>query len=429
MLQRSGHRRSADAAQRRATENGQWWNSLSDPAEPAALSNTQRALIQTYPHQIGNADGLPAAIRDHANRLSISRDLGEFIAREPADGRILHWVRTELTPAESKKFGSLIRTRNHLRQLDRQATEIPGSPPVHLLSYDCTAFKGKGKAVVALGNVDTAQTVNWHVPGTNTTSSSLAYQFKPLRNLYEETLRVDPSLELASIIWIGYDAPTGHVNTGYLKAAFRARARVGGNRLMCDIAAFHATRRLAGTAAPGKLVNRLYGHSYGSVTASYAGRDGRLAGLVGSIVLAGSPGAGPVRHAAEFGIGEENIYVAASWRDPVTMFGADRPGAWSRLHHRLGLGIDPATEAFGGKRIGAEFPNSPNFTGVEAVHQGYLLYDSDTGLPNEALANVARITAGLGGVLASVERRLSSHRRIKRPLDSERGRYAYSNSK
>ncbi|WP_157110341.1 helix-turn-helix domain-containing protein [Nocardia anaemiae] len=423
-LQRPGDHLFADAAERRATENGQWWDSLSDPDAPGGLSSTQRALIQVYPHQIGNADGLSAVIRDHANRLSIRRDLDAFIARRPVGVGMLDWIRTGLTAAERKQLGNLIHIRNHLRQLDRQAAEVVGSPPVHLLSYDSTAFHGKGKAVVALGNVDTAQTVNWHVPGTNTTSSSLAYQFKPLRNLYEETLRVDPSLELASIIWIGYDAPTGPVNTGFAKAALRDRARVGGHRLLCDIAAFHATRRLAGTATPDRLAIRLYGHSYGSVTTCYAGRYGRLAGMVASIILAGSPGAGPVRHAEEFGIGAENIYVLASWRDPVTIFGADRPGARSRVNPRLGHGIDPATEAFGGQRIGAEFPASPNFAGAEAVHQGYLHRDPATGLPTEALANVAQITAGRGDALVRVERRRSGRGLGVRPIDRERGRYA-----
>ncbi|WP_433208462.1 helix-turn-helix domain-containing protein [Nocardia sp. CA-107356] len=426
-LQRWGDRLPADTAQRRATENREWWTALSDPTEPGELSTSQQALIQVYPHQIGNADGLPATIRDHANRLSISRDLGEFIARKPADQRLLNWLRTNLTDAERKQFANLILTRNHLQELDRQTAEIPGSPPVHLLSYDSTAFNGKGKVVVALGNVDTAHTVNLHVPGTNTTSSSLAYQFKPLRNLYEETLRVDPSLELASIIWIGYDAPAGPVNTGYAKAAFRRRARVGGRRLLCDIAAFHATRTRAGTAAPDQLVIRIYGHSYGSVTMFYAGRYGGFAGMVRSATASGSPGAASVRHAAELGIGTDNVYVAASWRDLVTMFGADEPGAWSRFNPRLGLGIDPAAEAFGGKRIGAEFPDSPDFAGVEAVHQGYLLRDPATGLPTEALANVAQITAGRGDTLASVDRRRAGRGVVARPIDSERGRYAGGN--
>ncbi|MEU4341364.1 alpha/beta hydrolase [Nocardia sp. NPDC023852] len=422
-LQRRGDTYIADAATRRAFENAQWWHSLSDLANPGQPSAAQQALIQVFPHQIGNADGIPAVIRDRANRLSISRDLGAFNARRPPDGRILDWFRTGLTAAESKQFGNLIHTRNHLAQLDQQAREVPGSPPVHVLSYDSAAFDGDGKAVVALGNVDTAHTVNWHVPGTNTTSRSLAYQFKPLRNLYEETLRVDRSLELASIIWIGYDAPTGTANTGYLKAAFHSRAEKGGDLLLSDIAAFHATRQFAGTADPDRLRNRIYGHSYGSVTTCYAGRYGRLAGLVASITLSGSPGAGPLRNAAEFGIGAENVFVAASWRDLVTMFGADQPGPWSRIHWRLGLGMDPASEKFGGRRIGAEFPDSPDFAGVESVHQGYLHYDSATGLPTEALANVAQITAGRGETLVAVDRRQPGRRIGSAPVDCERGRY------
>lgn len=261
------------------------------------------------------------------------------------------------------------------------------------------------------------------MPGTDTTSSSLAYQFKSARNLYTESRKVDPSLELASIIWIGYEAPTGPVKTGFVKAAFRRRARIGGDRLVCDVAAFHATRRRAGTATPDKLVNRLYGHSYGSVTTCYAGRGGRLAGLIGSVILSGSPGAGPLDHAEDFGIGAHNVYVLASWRDPVTMFGADEPGAGSRYHRGLGLGIDPATEAFGGQRLGAEFPDSPDFAGVEAVHQGYLHYDPVTGQPNEALFHSAHITAGRGDTLTRVPPRRAG-RVAFRPIDAERDRYA-----
>ncbi|MGW5520448.1 alpha/beta hydrolase, partial [Nocardia africana] len=423
-LQRRHSRRHPASAQRRATENAEWWDSLRDPAAPGGLSAAQRALIQVYPHEIGNADGLPAVIRDHANRLSIRRQLDEFVARKPAGTGMLDWVRTTLTAAERKRFDNLVHVRNHLRQMDLRAAETPGGPPVHLLFFDAAAFHGKGKAVAALGNVDTAHTVNWHVPGTNTTSASLAYQFAPLHNLYHETLRVEPSLELASIIWIGYDAPAGPVNTGFVKAAFRRRARVGGERLACDIAALHAGRRRAGTADPDRLVNRLYGHSYGSVTLSYAGRDGGLAGLVDSVILAGSPGAGPIRHAEEFGIGADNVYVFASWRDVVTKFGADEPGAHSRYHHRVGHGIDPATEAFGAVRLAAEFPNSSHFAGVEAVHQGYLHYDPETGLPNEALDHAAHITAGHGGTRERVAYRRAGARPFAGPADPEQLRYA-----
>ncbi|MEU2034657.1 alpha/beta hydrolase [Nocardia amamiensis] len=430
-LQRSGTRRIVDSARRRATENADWWHALTDSARPGELSPAQQALLRVYPHQIGNADGLPAQVRNDANRLAITRDLETFLARRP-EGRGMWWSRTVLSADELKQLGNLVLTRNHLAQLEQQAGELPGNPPVHVLSYDATAFGGDGKVVVALGDVDTARTVNWHVPGTNTTLRSLHYQFTPLRHLYEETKRVDPDLELASIIWIGYDAPTGPINTGYVRAAFRGRAKAGGDLLLHEIAAFHATRAHAGTADPRQLTNRIFAHSYGSVTASFAGKHGRLAGLVGSIALSGSPGAGPVRSAAAFGIGAQNVYVAASWRDPVTMFGADQPGAWSRyLGTGLGLGMDPSSEEFGARRIRAEFPRSENFGNAEQVHQGYLRpSDPRTGRPTESLANFGRIAAGGGDTLPSVDHRHPppdpgwARRRVgTAPIDVERGRY------
>ncbi|NKY89644.1 PfkB family carbohydrate kinase [Nocardia veterana] len=425
-LRRREQRPSMQDAQHHSNEIGRWWDSLSDPAEPGGLSKAQRALIQVYPQQIGNADGLPAVIRDHANRLAIRRELDEFVARKPVGVGMLAWLRTELTAAERKQFSNLVHVRNHLRQMDMQATEVPGSPPVHLLSYDSTAFHGNGKVVAALGNVDTAHTVNWHVPGTNTASTSLAYQFKPLRNLYEETLRVEPSLELASIIWIGYAAPTGPLNTGYAKAAFRRRARVGGIRLRCDIAAFHATRRRTGTADRSQLVNRLYGFSYGSTTTCYAGRDGRLAGLVHSVILAGSPGTGPLRHAAEFGIGADNVYIFGSWRDTVSTLGAGETGVQRLFYPVVGLGMDPARKTFGAVRLPAEFSDSLVSTGM--VHRGYLDRDPATGQANESLTSAAHITAGRGATLARAGHRRAGRWVVARPIDPERGRYANGNN-
>ncbi|MEU7764907.1 alpha/beta hydrolase [Nocardia sp. NPDC049190] len=428
-LQRRIIRGFAVSARKRATVNADWWHALADPAHPDQLSQVQQALVRVYPHQIGNADGLPAPVRNDANRLAITRDIEDFIARRPS-GRGRWWWRYVLSEAERRHFSNLVVTRNHLVQLDRQAAALPGEPPVHVLAYDAAAFGGSGKVMVALGNVDTAQTVNWHVPGTNTTLRSLLYQFTPLRNLYEETKRVDPNLELASVIWIGYAAPTGPVNTGYLKAAFRRRAKVGGDLLLHEIAAFHATRERAGTAGPDRLKSRIFAHSYAVVTVSYAGKRGRLAGLISSVWMSGAPGS-PADSAAEFGIGD-NVHVVSSWRDGVTMLGADQPGAWSRYGSgRLGHGLDPASEAFGARRSRAEYPLSDNFGKVEQVHQGYLRHsDPHTRRPTESLADAARIAAGRGDTVTPVERRRPApdpgwaRRRVgAAPIDVERGRY------
>ncbi|MEU7631997.1 alpha/beta hydrolase [Nocardia sp. NPDC049220] len=428
-LQRKIIRGFAVSARRRATVNADWWHALANPARPDELSRAQQALILVYPHQIGNADGLPAPVRNDANRLAIARDIEDFIARRPT-GRGRWWWHYVLSDAQRQHFSNLIVTRNHLVQLERQAAALPDKPPVHVFAYDATAFGGSGKVVVALGNVDTAHTVNWHVPGTNTTLRSLPYQFTPLRNLYEETKRVDPNLALASVIWIGYAAPAGPVNTGYLKAAFRRRAKVGGDLLLQEIAAFHATRERAGTAGPKQLKNRIFAHSYAVVTVSYAGKRGRLAGLVVSVWMSGAPGS-PADSAAEFGIGD-NVHVVSSWRDGVTMLGADQPGSWSRyVSGRLGHGLDPASEAFGARRSRAEYPLSENFGNIEQVHQGYLRHsDPQTRRPTESLADAARIAAGRSDTVTPVERRRPApdpgwaRRRVgAAPIDVERGRY------
>ncbi|MDT0551126.1 alpha/beta hydrolase, partial [Streptomyces lonegramiae] len=90
--------------------------------------------------------------------------------------------------------------------------------------------------------------------------------------------------------------------------------------------------------------NHIFAHGYGSTAVSYAGRDGRLANDIRTVTLTDSPGAGPVRRAAEFGIGADNVYVASTSRDVPAALAGRTPIA------ELSLGVDPWAEAFGANR-------------------------------------------------------------------------------
>nr|WP_212761660.1 alpha/beta hydrolase [Nocardia uniformis] len=370
-------------ARAQALANAHWWQSLS--------LRQQGAVLAVHPEVLGNADGIPATVRDQANRLSVVRDLTDLRGRDFG----------KLSPEQQQQLRNLETTVAALVDAERQAREVTqrgdrAAPSVHLLSYDATAFGGKGRAVLAFGNVDTADVVSWHVPGMKTKLQELWWNAKFARNHYEATLDSNPDGSVASIAWLGYDAPAGFSD------AFRTtQAEAGGTLLARDISAFNATRALAADQdGPPLPVNHIYGHSYGSTTTSFAGRDGRLAGEVGTITLAASPGAGPIGHAAQFGIGLNNVFVASMSTDPITWLGANR------TNPRLGLGIDPSVEGFGARRVASEFPDTQRFSDPKKHHKQYYEFvDSARTRPTESLANFGRIAAGRADAVTTEQHR------------------------
>ncbi|MET8655422.1 glycerophosphodiester phosphodiesterase family protein, partial [Nocardia aurea] len=252
-----------DSARDRAAANARWWDTLSDPERVA--------LIDLYPHRIGKADGLPAPARDEANRLAIAQDLADLRAiRE-----------TQLTDTQRQVLANLEATSTALADAERYAAEVGSdvpTPDVRVLSYDAAAFGGKGRAMLAFGDVDTADSVSWHVPGIKTNLGKLGWNAEFARNHYEVTARKNPGLRVASIAWLGYDAPAGY------STAFRTGpAEQGGEWLARDIAAANAAREARADGVRALPVNHVFGHSYGSTTTSYAGGGGRLASEVSTI--------------------------------------------------------------------------------------------------------------------------------------------------
>ncbi|MFF2552668.1 alpha/beta hydrolase [Nocardia sp. NPDC058058] len=386
-------------AHQKARENHDWWQKLT-PDE-------QSAMTRLHPHEIGNADGVPPHVRDQANRLSIARDLAELRERNP---RVDKWTSRFSDPEGRQQFQNLQSTIHNLEHAetladtfanrDRTDPSDPSGyrPPVHVLSYDSTAFNGEGRAVVAIGDVDHASTVSFHIPGITTTVRSLEVNLNNAFNHFWATSDNvhDPSM-VASIAWIGYDAPSGsRIGREMTNPALAQR---GGQLLARDVAAFNQTRKinagLPGGSPPPDV--HLFGHSYGSTTTSYAGSGGRLTGEVSTITLLGSPGAGPVVHAAEFGIGAENVFVASSSRDPVTWIGSSTPGEIARAAPGLsmGLGMDPSVEAFGARRVIAQFPGGVKTFSDIGTHTGYYRFHDDAhSIPSESLYNFAKIAAG-----------------------------------
>lgn len=370
---------SRDQAIARAHDNSDWWHQLS--------GEEQRALIDTYPREIGNAEGVPPAARHEANSQTLANDRDALRTRQDNGER--------LTRGEQKYLNRLDELERAIREGEQKAKDAGVGGP-YILALDPHAFKGDGRAIVAFGdNPYKAQSVSWHVPGLTTTIDKLATNMDNAFNHLQSTRQEHPGISAASIAWIGYNAPSG---LGSWRVAGHGLARVGGDILHSDISAFNLARDLHAGDGTNFRNNHIFGHSYGSTTTSYAGIGGRLHDQVSTVTLLGSPGAGPHRSADGFGIGRENVFVASSSRDWVTTIGGRDTGG--RFLGHFGLGRDPAMDTWGGQRITSEFPaHMSTVKGTVGTHTAYYHYveapaGPHPGVRSESLANFGRIASG-----------------------------------
>lgn len=362
--------------ERRSADNARWWERLS--------GEEQRALIDTYPREIGNAEGIPPWARTEASTHELTRLHDELQARKDAGEHLTRGERKEL-----KRYEGIQRA---LDDAHSWAREHGGE--VNILAFDPHAFGGDGRMVVSVGeNPFHSDAVSWHVPGYSTTIDSIGGNLENAR-AHLESVWEQGGTKVSSIAWIGYDAPQGI--KGLWDVAHTKLASTGGDILHGDITAFNAARDVIAGDGSHFFTNDIFAHSYGTTTTSFAGHEARLGNEVRSITLAGSPGAGPIHKAADFGVGDK-VFVASSSRDPVTMLGGRTADSAGRFFGR-GLGFDPAMEGFKGQRVTSEFPQHMDHLlgkhGTVSTHTAYYKFDPILGGRTESLANFGRIGAG-----------------------------------
>jgi hypothetical protein len=146
-----------------------WWDSLR-PEERERLNDEQ-------PERIGNLNGIPVAIRDSANRKVMNVDLVRV--RHAASGA---GVPTETVLAAPEMYGltqaDITRYRNAenvQKGIDVNARKRPdGSPinPIFLHAYQPDAFGGQGRAAIAIGNPDEADTPRFWCLAPETASAT-----------------------------------------------------------------------------------------------------------------------------------------------------------------------------------------------------------------------------------------------------------------
>ena len=376
-----------EEARARARNNAAWWKGLT--------ADQRDALIKTYPQHIGNAEGIPPFDRDAANQIVLQQ------LQDQADGIKSKIDRFEPTSRAERKL--LKRVTNFQEALDKakRDAERAGVDGPFLLAFAPAEFGGDGRAMVSFGHDPyDAESVSWHVPGVQTTLKSMfGFYTGGAMNHLQSTLKESPNLTAASIAWFGYDTPSG---SKLWRMMNQTLARSGGDILFSDISAFNAGRdTFAGDGRP--FDNHVFGYSYGSTTTAHAGRGGRLAAQIRTVSLIGSPGAGPMQHASDFGLEPDSVFVASSSRDMVTALGGRTPGSTSGLLSSvgrilgLGLGVDPAMDFFGAVRVTAEVSASMNRPLILGTHHTYYQNANPAADPtarSEPLVNLGRIAAG-----------------------------------
>ncbi|WP_406252624.1 alpha/beta hydrolase family protein [Streptomyces atratus] len=384
-----------DAIPRDATpaERKAWWSALTD--------EQREEYLAVYPDQIGNLDGIPALVRDAANRDNIQLLMGKLEGRDDAKSE------TQLAA---------------LREIDRQlrGASEPGAPPMYLLGI---SDEGLGRAMVSFGDPDTSRNVSAYVPGLGTSldESFVHNDIERARSTAIGARAMNPSS--ASIVWLGYDPPQLPAEKIQENLAVMSDrdARIGAPAYSQFMEGLSATNR---NSDPHMTA---IGHSYGSLTVGMAAQSGSGIPGVDDIVLLGSPGTG-AETAEDLKVGKGHVYVGAAENDPVTKLpnhaealgvvegfktgfsSQSRPEAGAAagvvgagVGYLLGdagtresqiyYGTDPARAEFGAQRIRVDDGPRPLIDGgpVDA-HSNYFDPEKD----EESARNVAKIVSGYG---------------------------------
>ncbi|HYJ70502.1 MAG TPA: alpha/beta hydrolase [Nocardioidaceae bacterium] len=350
-----------------------WWAGLT-------LAH-QAALIAYAPRRLGNLNGLPAEVRDEANRIVLAEDYAALKAKDPG----------KLTSVEMKALANMEKILGQLAEREAHKDPITGEPvPVQLYIYDPYAFDGDGRVAIAVGNLDEADHVAVNVRGATNTQGLSATRTE---NMYDQS-RWASGDSVAVLDWMGYDAPntgapdhpawdipeTGIDQPDSFGVSNTWMADAGAQQLAADVAGLQASR----SDDPAHLT--VVGHSYGSTTAAIAAEEYGM--RPNDLVLIGSPGV-PADEASDLGIEDGHTWVGRASHDSEASLGS-----------AFALGNEPADSDFGANRFRAEHVERED---TDDNHSA-----SYYGRNSEGLSNIAAIVTGQYGNVVEAP-----------PLDSE----------
>lgn len=351
-------------------EVASWWANQSDA--------NKQWLIDNYPEKIGNLDGVDGTSRDKANRKVLDQKLEDLPGQISELEKQAAYAPPFLRNAILKKKAELQHELDELKvvktTLDKTYTdpETKGqgdNMPRQLLGLDSSGHNLK--AIVAIGNVDTADDVGVVVPGlhTNVKDTLDDYDDRALALMDNAKDQVKTGESVAMVEYLGYDAPQKEY-----EAATTVYADKGAVRLASFLNGMDASRE----HGVGDAHMTVFGHSYGSTT---SGKAAALVneGVVDDIVLAGSPGAG-VQKTSEYHVPQGHAWVSAApyAYDLVQGLGTD-----------VNFGKNPDTMP-GFNRLSGDVGPPPEKYDPFGLHMAYFLKET------EANYRIAGVIAGAG---------------------------------
>lgn len=325
-------------------ENAKWWKSLSD--------EERAGLVAMRPASIGALDGLPAEVRDEANRTVLAETRGKYemalnaIPPEPSKGA---WVDkrtqsggvnpewTEWYQKYGKEEHRLDTALNGMRTIEKRfdSTGTERLPEAYLLGFSA---EGNGRAILANGNPDTADHTAVYVPGTTAHLGNIEGEANKGINLWRDADEEAGGQKVSTITWLGYDAPQDLVGD----SPFRHYADDGAPAFNGFLDGLDASR-----TAESEGHRTVVAHSYGSTLVGSAARQGDL--NADDVVFVGSPGV-QVGSAAEMDVPKGHVWNQEADGDPVPDIGRWGHGG-SQWHVGGGTAIAPSDELFGANQM------------------------------------------------------------------------------
>lgn len=374
-------------------ERAKYWSEQSE--------DQKRHLCDRYPEMIGNADGVEAWARDRSNRLNLGKKM------ETARGEVDKY-REQYENAWPWEKSAIKEKLDHAREALASYEKIDEAlkngvsledyqhgkkgEPISLLTLQDDGLRVK--AAVAQGDVDNAKHVATFVPGISTTvDGSLHDYIRQTGNLRQAAINQGglQAKDVATIAWLGYDAP-GEASLGNAKdIASPKMAQAGSDRLAGFMNGLQASRDYGAGDAHMTLV----GHSYGSTTSGMASTKVN-SGVIDDLVLCGSPGMGTY-NTSDINVDESHRWVSGVPRgDSVQGMGSVLPGSKIGFGH---LGKNPLDEDSSFTHLSSDATGSPLYdpTAPASKPHNFNFDNHSIYLENgtETLQDFGRVVAGV----------------------------------
>lgn len=203
-----------------------------------ADADALRALPTSVLSELGNLEGIPYWARSTANVVVLNQRLGDVeLEIESLLASVASTGDEGAARAAAQRIAALKTELKSLRNINATMAKKGAEGERYLISL---TDDQPPLAAVSIGDLDTADSVTWAVPGMNTTTADMSSWTMAAQSIYDEQGRaaVDGGFSgtHAVVSWIGYDTPTS------AEVLFMGKAERGGGQLAESIRGLGAVR-------------------------------------------------------------------------------------------------------------------------------------------------------------------------------------------